>query len=184
MNGIWLFLLMLAVLAVGWVAGWMHHAVAKPTLMGDIVAFHEKFGLEYDGPPRILSKELSDFRIMFMGEEMQEYVDAEVQLRDYLRNGLIPDVRKTNKVDKLLEDQLDALIDLTYVTLGTAYLQFGHDVFMEGWRRVQVANMAKVRKDRAVEGHKDSGRAAEFDVVKPAGWTAPTHIDLIRRRHD
>jgi predicted HAD superfamily Cof-like phosphohydrolase len=79
-----------------------------------------------------------------------------------------------------LERQLDALVDSIYVKLGTAYLQFGADRFREAWRRVVVANMGKVRADAAVEGSTDSGREKKYDIVKPPGWTAPDHKDLVR----
>jgi hypothetical protein len=46
--------------------------------------------------------------------------------------------------------------------------------FEEAWRRVQEANMQKVRTARVV----DSARGSTFDVVKPEGWTPPVLADL------
>lgn len=148
-----------------------------PDMMGDIVAFHQKFGLEYLGKPRSLHVEkndgesltLFDFRSRFMQEELTEYTDEQAKLTEK--------VEKSDEggVVKYLDLQLDALCDLMYVALGTAYLQFGKKIFYEAWRRVQTANMAKVR----VENPEDSKRGSKFDVVKPKGWTPPTHVDLL-----
>lgn len=88
----------------------------------------------------------------FMFEELQEYCDASA----------------TND----LEGMLDALVDLTYVVLGTAYLH-GFD-FNEAFRRVHEANMKKIR---AVSKH-DSKRGTSYDVVKPAGWEPADLSDL------
>lgn len=125
----------------------------KTNFVQDITDFHVKFKLAYRGKPRRLNKELSDFRIKFLQEELDEYV------------------RATTTGD--LAGQFDALIDLCYVALGTAHLH-GFD-FEEGWRRVQAANMAKVRAKRAA----DSKRGTTYDVVKPAGWKPPTLKDLV-----
>lgn len=46
--------------------------------------------------------------------------------------------------------------------------------FAEAWKRVQAANMAKMRVERAA----DSKRGSGFDVIKPPGWTPPNHADL------
>lgn len=121
--------------------------------MQDIQAFHEKFGLGYNGTPRELDENQASFRAKFMQEELDEYKKA------FLENDL--------------EGQFDALIDLVYVALGTAYLQ--GLPFQAGWRRVQVANMSKIRAKSAA----DSKRGSAFDIVKPPGWTAPYHGDLL-----
>ncbi len=122
----------------------------------DIVEFHEKFMARYDGPPRDLPTDLQDFRLGFLEEELTEYEEEGVEKGDR-------------------EKQFDALIDLVYVAIGTAYLN-GFD-FREGWRRVHAANMAKVIANP--EGDSRSHRDAKFDVVKPEGWTPPDHSDLV-----
>jgi predicted HAD superfamily Cof-like phosphohydrolase len=61
----------------------------------------------------------------------------------------------------------DALIDLNYVSLGTAHL-LGYP-WPGGWKEVQEANMAKRRASSASE----SGRGSALDVIKPEGWTPP-----------
>lgn len=122
----------------------------------DIRRFHERFQIEYGGPPRALPEELSDFRVEFLMEELDEYIDA---------------------VDcGSLEAQFDALLDLVYVALGTAYLH-GFP-FQDGWDEVQRANMTKVRAASA----EDSKRNSFYDVVKPRGWQPPDLARVLEKR--
>lgn len=124
------------------------HVKSDADLLQDIVAFHKKFVSDLiPNEPRELDKELSDFRIKFMQEELDEYVKA---------------VKENN-----LPEQFDALIDLVYVALGTALIQ-GFP-FAHGWNEVQAANMSKVLAKTA----DDSKRGYKQDVVKPEGWVAP-----------
>ena len=123
------------------------------SVLQDIIDFHKKFGLEYNEGPRQLPLELQEFRTNFLDEELQEYKDA-VESGD-------------------LEKAFDGLIDLVYVAVGTAYLH-GFQ-FDEGWDRVQAANMAKVRAERADQ----SKRGTAYDVIKPEGWQAPDLSDLV-----
>lgn len=130
-----------------------------PDFLGDIQAFHEKFGLEYKGPPRPLPDELHDFRHRFLKEEVNEYGDNwKLAIMGHIDG---------------LENQLDALVDLAYVLFGTAYLH-GFP-FAEAWRRVHAANMRKQRAATAA----DSKRGSTYDVVKPPGWVPPSHRDLV-----
>lgn len=137
--------------------------------VADIEEFHQKFCLEYKGPPRTLTGEMGEFRYNFLQEEVNEYGDAltdcDVEMKEL---GARPEM-----ITQHLEAQLDALVDQVYVALGNAYLH-GFD-FREAWRRVHAANMAKVRAQRA----EDSKRGTTFDVVKPPGWIAPRHVDLV-----
>jgi predicted HAD superfamily Cof-like phosphohydrolase len=72
-----------------------------------------------------------------------------------------------------LEKQFDALIDLVYVALGTAYMQgFQFDV---GFDRVHEANMQKVRAKRK----EDSLRGSTYDVIKPKNWAPASLKDLV-----
>jgi len=139
-------------------------------LYNDIKAFHEKFGLEYNGPPRRIPEELLKFRTKFMAEELGEYAFDGDQLNiDFLTDAIQDDIVPPVK----LENALDALVDLVYVALGTAYLH-GFD-FNEAWRRVHHANMQKVRALREV----DSKRGSIYDVIKPDSWQAPDLSDLV-----
>jgi predicted HAD superfamily Cof-like phosphohydrolase len=128
-------------------------------LFQDVKDFHAKFGLAYTGKPRLLPEELSEFRIKFLEEELEEYIEAVTFIGDDIPNNL--------------EKALDSLVDLVYVVLGAAHLH-GFD-FNEAWRRVQAANMKKVR---ALQPD-DSKRGSTYDVVKPQGWVPPTHRDLV-----
>lgn len=121
----------------------------------DIEDFHEKFGLLYQGPPRELPEHIDVFRLGFMTEELIEYHNS-----------------------RTLHDKLDALVDLTYVVLGTAHLH-GFN-FREAWRRVHEANMKKVRASEAEQ----SKRKSTQDVIKPDGWKAPDLSDLVEGRSD
>lgn len=123
-----------------------------------VIEFHEKYGLEYNGPPRLLPEAMEKFRIDFLEEELNEY--------------------KTSTEWGNKAGQLDALVDLIYVALGTAYLH-GYN-FPEAFRRVHVANMQKIRVQRPGDSKRDS----VFDVVKPTGWMAPDHSDLVEGPED
>ena len=121
-------------------------------MLGDIAEFHNKFEIPRAVTPQLLPVEDMGFRVSFLFEEMQELVDG------------------FEKDD--VEEIFDALIDLIYVALGTAWmmgLPFG-----EGWSRVHTANMLKVRAKHAGE----SKRGSALDVVKPDGWKAPDLSDL------
>lgn len=85
-------------------------------LMKDIAEFHEKFSLTYDDFPRQLPHELREFRVKFMQEELDEYRGDAVACAAHL----LTDPADTANVTHLLEKQLDALVDLVYVALGTA----------------------------------------------------------------
>lgn len=131
-----------------------HYPREEFNLVRDVLAFHQKFELEYSGPPRDLPPELSQFRTEFMVEELVEYKEA------------------VSEGDRA--KQLDALVDLVYVALGTAHLQ-GFD-FNEAFRRVHTANLLKVRVERSDQ----SRRGSVYDVVKPEGWQPPDLSDLVK----
>lgn len=130
----------------------------------DVEEFHKKFKIDYNGKPRLLPERLSQFRISFMAEEISEY-------RQKTSNELT--------TTQSLEGMLDALVDLVYVTLGTSHLH-GFN-FREAWRRVHDANMRKVRAQVGRVGPRGNH---EFDVIKPEGWTAPSHADLVQDHED
>ena len=135
-------------------------------LFRDIGRFHEKFELKpTDDPGHRLPDDVIKFRIKFMREELQEYEEAVSYSPTF-------DVINGNFDAELA---FDALIDLVYVALGTAYLH--RFPFNEGWDRVQAANMKKVR----ASGDDDplSKRKHSKDVVKPPGWVPPVLIDLL-----
>lgn len=147
--------------------------LAPGRLFRDVSLFHEKFDLKAtDDPGHELPEDLLKFRARFLLEELREYLNATgcmvVHLED--SNDVI-----TGVGDFDAEKAFDALIDLCYVALGTAYLH--RFPFDEGWARVQEANMAKVRAEGADDARSTRGHSA--DVVKPEGWRPASLGDLL-----
>lgn len=120
-----------------------------------VVEFHKKFGIDYNGPCRILPPDLAKFREAFLDEELQEYRDA---------------VAEGNH-----EKALDSLVDLIYIALGTAHVH-GYRKFDQAFNRVHNANMQK----RRVMKQGESRRNDKYDIVKPDGWKAPDLSDLVK----
>lgn len=144
----------------------------------DVKEFHEKMGIEYSGKPRMLDFELLQFRLKFMREEIAEYEkhsDAALHELDKHPPGKVHDEFAFDNAHFVHEmsESLDALVDLMYVTLGTAYLQ-GYDI-KTAWARVHAANMAKQRAATA----DSAGSKFKLKVVKPKGWEPPKHDDLV-----
>lgn len=158
------------VFRIGDPVGAIARAIQDFDVVRDVEDFHRKFDQLYNGRPRVLDQELQDFRVMFLEEELEEYIGASVYAADMLAGRVAPD---PGEFVTALESQIDSLVDLVYVALGTAHLQ-GFD-FRTAWRRVQRANMAKVMATSAA----DSKRGYAGDVVKPDGWEAPSHKDLV-----
>jgi len=116
-------------------------------LLGDINRFHNKFGFKKNEKVGIPDNpELVNFRTSFLMEELAEYTQA-----------------ITKKDDAAA---LDALVDIVYIALGTAWLF--NLPFEKAWKEVQRANMSKVRTK-----NKSKKRGTSFDVVKPKGWRPP-----------
>lgn len=159
------------------------HAGFNP--IQDVRDFHRKFDLHYEGKPRALPEEMRQFRSNFLHEESEEYAD-DAEALSLLIAGLMTissPKAKREAIAQYLAGQLDALLDLMYVLLGNAEIQgfLENGIFEEGWKRVHAANMAKVRAERP----EDSKRGSSFDVVKPEGWVAPDHTDLVEAHiHD
>lgn len=157
--------------------------MSKKTALEQVAEFHKKFGLAYSGKPRELNTELALFRIGFMLEELAEYCSASGFMRLGLELEDLIGRIKTNesliawrgpKADNNFHDQLDALVDLSYVLHGTAYLQgFNLDGAFE---KVHKANMKKIRTERP----EDSKRGSKYDVVKPEGWVAPDLSEFLK----
>jgi len=123
-----------------------------------VAAFHQKFGLEPTSQPDFPVRDIWVLKNAHLQEELDEIRAAAI-------NGD-------------LEEYFDGLIDLVYVALGAAYLS--GLPFNEGFKRVHEANMKKVRALRT----EDSKRGSTYDIVKPAGFVAPTLKDLIRKEKE
>jgi predicted HAD superfamily Cof-like phosphohydrolase len=146
-------------------------AIAMTSDFDKVGLFHHKFDLDnvtFKGPgPRPVEVDLAKFRLKFLMEELRETADA---LGFRLECELKPNFKPWDH-----EKAADGLIDLSYVTLGTAHI-FGYpweDLFEE----VQVANMAKERATRVEQ----SLRGSTFDVVKPKGWQPPNIKGVLKR---
>lgn len=123
-----------------------------PDVFGDLDRLQELYQCTPDRLAVWSDKRLRDFwffRLNFLEEELDETTLA-----------------------KTAGDAVDGLIDLIVVAVGTLEA-FGVDG-PEAWRRVQVANMAKV----AGVNPKRENPFGLPDLVKPEGWKAPTHADL------
>lgn len=126
----------------------------------DVRDFHDKFNVPMAAKPTLLEGETYNFRLGFMQEELQEFVQAHY--------------------DGDLATAYDSLIDLVYVAYGTAQMMGATPaMWQEMWDAVQEANMSKVRATQASE----SKRGTSLDVVKPAGWVSPDakHLEIIER---
>ena len=123
-----------------------------------VADFHKKFGLEPTNQPDFPFEEIWILKNNHMQEELNEIRAAAI-------NGN-------------LEEYFDGLIDIVYVALGAAYL--AGLPFEQGFLRVHQANMTKMRALR----QQDSKRGSTYDIVKPAGFVAPTLTDLIRKEKE
>lgn len=136
--------------------------------------FHKKFGLPVaNAPSQALEPVVRDFRIRFMLEELSEYCSAHGIELTYQLTRASDDVGQFTKPD--LPAAFDALIDLVYVALGTAHMH--RFPWQDGFDAVQKANMLK---ERAASDGSNSRRGSSFDVVKPAGWTAPDMAAILK----
>ena len=120
-------------------------------MIENVAEFNEKFGLPMGTDDQLMNNpEAQDFRVKFLQEELDE-------LKEALANG-----------DKV--KVFDALLDLAYVTYGTA-LFAGIDAtqWHAGMRAVHSCNMVKVRVAKA----EDSKRGSVYDLKKPEGWVGP-----------
>jgi predicted HAD superfamily Cof-like phosphohydrolase len=148
----------------------------RPDWLLDITLFHEKFEQSYVGLPRALPLPLLMFRLKFMEEELAEWYEATLSLCvEAQKQDADPHL-----ISELMNLSLDSLVDLLYVTLGTAYQQGLFPVIEEAWKRVQIANMSKIKKLKGDGTEQESGRDPVYDVVKPSDFVPPTHYDLVK----
>jgi predicted HAD superfamily Cof-like phosphohydrolase len=118
----------------------------------DIETMHHKYGVNEKIREFNANKlaEFLQFRIRFLQEELTELQSAQ--------SG---------------DDAVDALIDLCVVAIGTLNA-FDVNSF-EAWDRVLAANMAK---EVGIKASRPNPLGLP-DLIKPEGWTAPTHADNI-----
>lgn len=115
-----------------------------PLMFNDVATFHEQILQVCAEPtPGLISAEYCIERARFLHEELDEFCTAS-------NNGDIVGVS-------------DALADLVYVALGTAY-KMGLP-FDKIWAAVHSANMRKVSGQ--------TKRGNKVDAKKPEGWIGP-----------
>lgn len=113
-------------------------------MLKDVADFHELIlSTPAGSAPTLVSQEYCVERASFMHEELTEFAEA-AHARDIV-------------------GVADALADIVYVALGTAYTM--GLPFDEVWAAVQSANMRKVRGT--------TKRANKIDAAKPEGWVGP-----------
>ena len=127
-------------------------------ILKDIDNFHKKYGFEKNEKVDIPNNnELINFRTAFLMEELAEYTNAITK--------------------KDAAGALDALVDIVYIALGTAWLF--NLPFEKAWNEVQKANMSKIRAK-----NKTGKRGTKFDVVKPKDWKAPNIEKIIEEERE
>lgn len=124
----------------------------------DIADMHTKFGV--NEVLRTLDQDklraFLKFRIDFLQEELDEMKKA------YEEGG-----------ENAADDTVDALIDLCVVAIGTLN---GFEVDAdEAWNRVHNKNM---QKEVGIKASRPNPLGLP-DLIKPEGWTAPTHKDNV-----
>jgi predicted HAD superfamily Cof-like phosphohydrolase len=125
----------------------------------DIAEMHNKYGVKEwvnNNPDKL--EQLLHFRISFLKEEYEETFKA--------------------AGEKDPEEIVDGLIDLCVVAIGTLDA-FGIDS-EKAWNAVLKANMAK---EVGVKETRPNPLGLP-DLIKPEGWTAPSHEDNYGKLHN
>jgi predicted HAD superfamily Cof-like phosphohydrolase len=132
--------------------------------VADMQAMHQKFGVNpvvrnFDEEK---ARAFLQFRINFLQEELDEMKKA---VAEY----------DAGKIDgsTAADDTVDALIDLCVVAIGTLD---AYDVNpYTAWNRVWEKNM---EKEVGIKASRPNPLGLP-DLIKPEGWTAPTHNDNV-----
>ena len=127
----------------------------------DISEMHTKFGVNpvIRTLDKVELRTFLKFRIDFLQEELDELS------REFDGTGEVG--------NKAADNTVDALIDLCVVAIGTLNA-FDVDSY-EAWSRVHGKNM---QKNAGVNASRPNPLGLP-DLIKPAGWTAPTHADNV-----
>lgn len=132
--------------------------------VADMQAMHQKYGVNpvvrnFDSDKLMA---FLKFRIDFLQEELDEMRKAVVDFQAGKISG-----------NKAADDTVDALIDLCVVAIGTLN---AYDVNeYTAWNRVYQANM---EKEVGIKESRPNPLGLP-DLIKPEGWTAPTHADNV-----
>jgi hypothetical protein len=117
-------------------------------------------------------QDMNDMHAKFGVREVVSKMDAN-KLADFLqfRIGCLQEELDELKAAKNGDDAVDALIDLCVFAIGTLDL-YGVDANM-AWDRVYKAN---ITKEVGIKAARPNPMGLP-DLIKPEGWTAPTHKD-------
>lgn len=148
--------------------------IPKSGLVRDIGDMHAKFGvnpvINTLEPEQLLT--FLQFRIDFLQEELDEMIKAKQELVDMQMSEIHPAARDANAL-KAADDIVDALIDLCVVAIGTLDA-FEVDTH-KAWNSVHAKNM---QKNAGVNANRPNPLGLP-DLIKPTGWTPPSHSDNI-----
>lgn len=137
--------------------------------VADIAQMHDKFGVNpvIRGFDKEKLQTFLKFRLDFLREELVEAYEAAGYTVTF-------DVKSTGETNpEKAEDVVDAMIDLCVVAIGTLNA-FDVDAYL-AWSRVHTANM---KKEVGIKASRPNPLGLP-DLIKPAGWTAPSHADNV-----
>ncbi len=142
--------------------------------VADIADMHTKFGVNEVvrklEPVKMLK--FLEFRLNFLQEELDEAKSAYKTLVN-LQDSEIMDEARREQIAQAADDIVDACIDLCVVSIGTLDT-FDVDADL-AWARVHSKNM---EKEPGIKPERPNPLGLP-DLIKPAGWTPPTHLDNI-----
>lgn len=119
-------------------------------LQKDVYSFHKKFDCIRNNFPKLINVNDALARLLLIEEEAKE-------LKDAIYDDDLPEIA-------------DALVDLMYVTLGSA-VAYGINI-QPVWNEVHKTNMAK-------EG---GGKRYDGKILKPKNWEPPNIKKLLEQQ--
>lgn len=134
--------------------------------------FSHRMKCFYEGPPRILPRDLAMFRLRFMGEELREIGEVMgIKVTVTCEYVGVPDGPGDMEI---LEGTILELIDLDYLIIGTIDLMGVGSIYPHSWARVHAANMTK-------EPIEPQTAATKWGVQKPPDFQPPQLWDLLEK---
>ena len=137
--------------------------MGKVPFIDEVQEFNETFGKLINTVPTMPDEKDADFVYEFIMEEAKE-------LREAYENNDIVGV-------------LDALLDITYVSLGNGALTFGlKDKILPGYAEVHASNMSKVCK--SIEEAEETIRVRAEQQGEPCHWEVQGPYYIVYRTRD
>jgi len=116
--------------------------------LDSVKEFHEKFNHPVNNTDSEVSEELRKLRIKLIFEELQELSQAtgqEEYFLDLCESKAGSEVVKNNTPDgRDRKEEMDALCDITVVTMGAALALGHHEKFDDAFNEVHRSNMSKM----------------------------------------